>query len=326
MPRIDEVRLSGADARRGWRCWPPAAALVLGDRAGDARRAAARRPGAPLRRALVAPTVRRRGALRRALVAAEFALATPLLVAAVLVLASLDRLEPRAASASTRTRVLTASVSLPRAALCRSRPTARRSGSAPSSGWRRCPASRRVALADSRPPRRAARPNNFDLEDRPTPAGQNQPVCPWVGVVARLLQGGRAAARAGPPARRTLAPGRRRRRRSRLGGAVLSRRGGARPPIHERRLHHLPVDDRRRRGRRREVGGPRRRRGRRHGLLPVRRSCRAGIFVVRDRRRSVGRARGRCARRCSELDPGLALSDVATGDDLWPSRWRRRAI
>jgi predicted permease len=39
-----------------------------------------------------------------------------------------------------------------------------------------------AALSDSRPPSESGQTNNFDLEDRPTPAGENQPVCPWVGV------------------------------------------------------------------------------------------------------------------------------------------------
>ena len=39
-----------------------------------------------------------------------------------------------------------------------------------------------VALSDSRPPQEAGQTNNFDLEDRPTPPGENQPLCTWVGV------------------------------------------------------------------------------------------------------------------------------------------------
>jgi predicted permease len=37
-----------------------------------------------------------------------------------------------------------------------------------------------VGLASSRPPEELAITNNFDLEDRPTPPGQSQPVVPWV--------------------------------------------------------------------------------------------------------------------------------------------------
>jgi predicted permease len=39
-----------------------------------------------------------------------------------------------------------------------------------------------AALSDSRPPREAGQSNNFDLEDHPTPPGQNQPISTWVGV------------------------------------------------------------------------------------------------------------------------------------------------
>jgi predicted permease len=39
-----------------------------------------------------------------------------------------------------------------------------------------------AAISDSRPPAQAGQQNNFDLEDRPTPPGQSQPVCAWVGV------------------------------------------------------------------------------------------------------------------------------------------------
>jgi putative ABC transport system permease protein len=44
------------------------------------------------------------------------------------------------------------------------------------------PGVRSVALSDSRPPSESGQQNNFDLEDHPTPAGQNQPICTWVGV------------------------------------------------------------------------------------------------------------------------------------------------
>jgi len=39
-----------------------------------------------------------------------------------------------------------------------------------------------AALADSRPPNDAGNSNNIDLEDHPTPPGQNQPIITWVGV------------------------------------------------------------------------------------------------------------------------------------------------
>jgi putative ABC transport system permease protein len=124
-----------------------------------------------------APATRR---LRRVLVAAEFALATPLIVAAVLVTASLNRLNHVEVGISTE-RVLTAGVSLP-------------AGRYPESDdrqafWKRAleqvralPGVEAAALADSRPPQDSGNLNNFDLEDRPALPGQNQPVCTWVGV------------------------------------------------------------------------------------------------------------------------------------------------
>ncbi len=118
--------------------------------------------------------------VRRALVAAEFALATPLLVAAALILVSLDRLARVPVGIDT-SRVLTAGVSLPGA---RYREEADREAF-----WKRVqrrlaelPGVDRAAIADSRPPDEAGQTNNFDLEARPTPPGQNQPLCTWVGV------------------------------------------------------------------------------------------------------------------------------------------------
>ena len=52
--------------------------------------------------------------------------------------------------------------------------------------WRRrceaIPGVAGVAFADGRPPNGVGNLNNFDLEERPTPAGQSQPVTPWVAV------------------------------------------------------------------------------------------------------------------------------------------------
>jgi predicted permease len=44
------------------------------------------------------------------------------------------------------------------------------------------PGVKAAAIADSRPPSESGQQNNFDLEDHPTSAGQAQPVCTWVGV------------------------------------------------------------------------------------------------------------------------------------------------
>ena len=117
---------------------------------------------------------------RRVLVAAEFALATPLLVAAVLVIASLNRLA-NVPIGMDMTHVLTAGVSL-------SGP--RYEGEAERAAfWNRAieklaaiPGVTSAAIVDSRPPEEAGQTNNFDLEDRPTPPGQNQPLSTWVGA------------------------------------------------------------------------------------------------------------------------------------------------
>jgi putative ABC transport system permease protein len=116
----------------------------------------------------------------RALVAAQFALATPLLVAAALVLGSLDRLNRIPVGIDTDG-VLTAAVSLSGSRYARD--TDREVF------WKRAlqrlasvPGVEAAALADSRPPKDSRQRNNFDLEDHPTPPGQNQPVCTWVGV------------------------------------------------------------------------------------------------------------------------------------------------
>ena len=123
------------------------------------------------------PATRR---IRHALVATEFALATPLLVAALLVLASLDRLQ-RVSVGIDAERVLTAELSLPGARYPED--TDRRAF------WDRLrerisslPGVDAVSFADSRPPSDAGNLNNFDLEDRPTPAGLNQPLSTWVAV------------------------------------------------------------------------------------------------------------------------------------------------
>jgi predicted permease len=123
------------------------------------------------------PAARR---LRRALVAAQFALATPLIVAAVLVMSSLDRLSRVSVGIETE-RMLTAAVSLSNGRYPRDADR--------KAFWERAlermaalPGVEAVAVADSRPPNEAGQSNNFDLEDHPTPAGQNQPICTWVGA------------------------------------------------------------------------------------------------------------------------------------------------
>ena len=125
--------------------------------------------------------------VRRVLVAGEFALATPLIIAALLVMASLDRLSHVPVGIETD-RMLTAGVSLvgPRYSQDATR----------AAFWKQVverlavlPGVKAAAVADSRPPNGAGQRNNFDLEDHPTPPGQNQPIC-YVGRgFARVLQG-----------------------------------------------------------------------------------------------------------------------------------------
>ena len=187
IPRLEEVRLSGASL--GWLALLSAASGILVFLGGllPAILGSWRRVDSALRSggrsATDGPAARR---LRRALVAAEFALATPLIVAAVLVMLSLDRLSQVNVGIETA-RVLTGGVSLSGPAYA--------SEGARQAFWTRAidrlsalPGVESVALADGRPPADSGNRNNFDLEDRPTPAGQNQPVCTWVAVSPQFFQ------------------------------------------------------------------------------------------------------------------------------------------
>ena len=140
VPRVEEVTLSGASL--GWLAALAIASgllilvggLVPSIHGGWRRMDSALRSGG--RSATDGPAARR---LRRALVSAEFALATPLIVAAVLVMLSLDRLSQVSVGIDTE-RVLTGGVSLSGPAYAET-PIDRPSGTARSFGWRRCRAS-----------------------------------------------------------------------------------------------------------------------------------------------------------------------------------------
>ena len=128
--------------------------------------------------------------------AAEFALATPLIVAAVLVLVSLQRLNHVEVGID-MDRVVTAAVSLP-AGLYPGEAARRNFWERALARLSAIPGVSAAALADSRPPVDAGQTNNFELEDRPTPPGQNQPLSIWVGAspgffktVGLRLEGGR---------------------------------------------------------------------------------------------------------------------------------------
>lgn len=122
--------------------------------------------------------------LRRVLVAAEFAVATPLVIAAGLVIASLNRLTHVDVGLD-GAHLLTASLSLPKAQY----PEAAASAfwDAARARLLATPDVVDVAFADSRPPADANNINNFDLSDRPTPPGEHQPVCPFVAVTREFF-------------------------------------------------------------------------------------------------------------------------------------------
>lgn len=118
--------------------------------------------------------------LRRVLVGSQFAVATPLLVVAGLLLASLNELRQVDLGFDSRN-VLTGSIRLPAAEYGDRGRVA--------SFWdeleRRLealPGVSGVAFADGRPPNNVGNINNFDLEESPTPPGQSQPATPWVAV------------------------------------------------------------------------------------------------------------------------------------------------
>ena len=118
--------------------------------------------------------------LRRGLVAAQFAIATPLLVLAGLLLVSLNQLS-RVDLGFDQRNVVTGLVSLPAAQYQEAGSIrvfwdelARRVAAAPGVAG--------VAYADGLPPDGVSNLNNFDLEDFPAPPGQSQPVTPWVAA------------------------------------------------------------------------------------------------------------------------------------------------
>jgi putative ABC transport system permease protein len=118
--------------------------------------------------------------LRRGLVAAQFAIATPLLIVAALLLTSLERLRQVDVGVDAA-RVLTGSIRLPGAQYS--------NNDRMLAFWdelqRRVealPGIESVAFSDGLPPNTAGQHNNFDLEQYPAGAGRSQPVTPWVAV------------------------------------------------------------------------------------------------------------------------------------------------
>ncbi|MGD8276663.1 MAG: ABC transporter permease [Gemmatimonadota bacterium] len=117
--------------------------------------------------------------LRRALVVAEFAVAMPLLAGAGLLVnsfARLQRVDPGFAADG----LLTASLTLPRGQYADA-PGRTAFWNALIEHVEALPGVRRAAIGSgARPPREAVNSNNFDLLDRPTPPGESQPLAVWV--------------------------------------------------------------------------------------------------------------------------------------------------
>ena len=185
--------------------------------------------------------------LRRSLVAAQFAIATPLLIVAALLLTSLERLR-QVDLGFEAAQLLTGSIRLPGALYS--------DNARVNAFWEQLqrrvealPGVAAVAFADGLPPNTAGQHNNFDLEQYPTPSGRV--------AAGHALGGGDAGVRAHarpdagrrPLARRTRSGAQRggggavvRDGRSRVGAAVLPQRKRRRQAVARRRLHHLSVD------------------------------------------------------------------------------------
>jgi len=118
--------------------------------------------------------------LRRGLVASQFAIATPLLIIAGLLLASLNGLRQVDLGFETQ-HVLTGSIRLPAAQY----DTPDRMRTFWDELKRRIeplPGVAAVAFSDGLPPNQVGDLNNFDLEEHPAGPGQSQPVTPWISV------------------------------------------------------------------------------------------------------------------------------------------------
>ena len=117
--------------------------------------------------------------LRQALVGVQFAIVTPLLIGAGLLLASLSELRHVDPGFDTRN-ILTGSISLPL-----SQYPSESMGTVWTDLRQRIaalPGVSGVAFADGRPPDDVSNFNNFDLEEHPAPPDGSQPVTPWIAV------------------------------------------------------------------------------------------------------------------------------------------------
>jgi predicted permease len=124
--------------------------------------------------------------LRRLLVGSQFAIATPLLIVAGLLLSSLNELGRVDLGFDSRN-LLTGLILLPEKQYPDSGPV--------TAFWdelqRRVealPGVSGVAFSDGRPPNDVNNWNNFNLEESPTPPGQSEPVTPWVSVTGEYFR------------------------------------------------------------------------------------------------------------------------------------------
>jgi len=124
--------------------------------------------------------------LRRVLVASQFAIATPLLIVAGLLVVSLHELAKVDLGFDTRN-VLTGSILLPDAQY--------QEPGRVTTFWNELqtrlealPGVGAVAYSDGRPPDDVGNFNNFDLEEYPARPGDSQPVTPWVAVTPEYFK------------------------------------------------------------------------------------------------------------------------------------------
>lgn len=124
--------------------------------------------------------------LRRVLVGSQFAVATPLLVAAGLLLISLNQLRQVDLGFDGRN-LITGSIRLP-SALYADQARVRSVWDEMHRRLESVPGVSAVAFADGRPPTDVGNLNNFDLEEHPTPPGESQPVTPWIAVTPEYFR------------------------------------------------------------------------------------------------------------------------------------------
>ena len=185
LPRLAEVRFDARmlaivallTAASGALAALPPVAAVLSGRATDAgTRPETARTG----------TSRRTNLVRGALVTAEFALALPLLLGAGLLLNSFVRLE-RVNPGFEPAGLVGVSVALPQA---------RYPGYAASQAFFRrleedaaaAPGVGAAGLVSALPPDNGGSTNNFNLVDRPVPAGAAEPIAPWMAATASYFR------------------------------------------------------------------------------------------------------------------------------------------